>query len=336
MNLAFSIGMVMLLGLFYSWTSRINGMFFFGRTASEGLQKSAEGRAITRRYLLGVLLAMAASALIAAAGGQSGYREFGPLALLVEIVAVSFVFARANRQVRALVQARPDSGDAHEAVRKVALFEQPTYWIPGLAAILAPLAACVVTTCAAVVLAAHGAGWSVGWKNFGDSLDRQGDSFVLGMACGMLAASVGGLLVFRASVRLRTRMAQYTVRSWVALEWIATILLVGTLVCNRMGVAISHTLGKGMVLAAVLVALGVNVWNQSRAKRFVPPPVELGADDRWRWGLFYVDRGDPALFVQSRCGAGYTLNYGRVAAWPISAGILAYFVGVFFLLPHHH
>ena len=336
MNLAFSIGMVMLLGLFYSWTSRINGVFFFGRTASEGLQKSDEGRAITRQYLRGVLMTTAACALIVFAGGRGETRWFGPLGLLMEIVIVSFLFARANRQVRVLVQAQPDSGEGREAVRKVALFEQPTYWIPGLAAILAPLAACAATTCAAVVLAAHGAGWSAGWKNFGDSLDRLGDSFVLGMACGMLAASVGGLLVFRVSVRLRTRMAQYTVRSCVALEWIATILLVGTLVSNGMGVAISHTLGKGMVLVAMLAALGVNVWNQSRAKRFVPPPVELGADDRWRWGLFYVDRADPALFVQSRCGAGYTLNYGRVAAWPISAGILAYLIGVFFLLPHHH
>jgi uncharacterized membrane protein len=50
--------------------------------------------------------------------------------------------------------------------------------------------------------------------------------------------------------------------------------------------------------------------------------------------LFYVDRNDPALFVQSRCGAGYTLNYGRVAAWPISVGLLAYVVGVLFFLPH--
>jgi uncharacterized membrane protein len=62
---------------------------------------------------------------------------------------------------------------------------------------------------------------------------------------------------------------------------------------------------------------------------------EVGGDDRWRWGLFYVDRTDPALFVQSRSDAGYRLNYGRMAAWPISRGLVAYVVGMLFFLPHH-
>jgi len=84
-------------------------------------------------------------------------------------------------------------------------------------------------------------------------------------------------------------------------------------------------------------AFGLMSLNQTRAKRFVPPAVELGADDRWRWGLFYVDRTDPALFIQSRCGAGYTLNYGRFAAWPISIGVVGYLIGTLaFLGPHSH
>jgi hypothetical protein len=33
MNYAVTIGMTVLLGVFYCWTSRLNGLFFFGRTA---------------------------------------------------------------------------------------------------------------------------------------------------------------------------------------------------------------------------------------------------------------------------------------------------------------
>jgi len=259
---------------------------------------------------------------------------------LLEIVLASYAFARANGQVRELMLGQPTTETSQESgmreqVRQVALLEQPRYWIPGLPAILLPLSACVVALGAAVLAVAHGNGLGAGWSALNDTFDKQGDAFLLGMGAGLLAAASGLLLLFRTSVRLRTRMAQYTVRSSMFMEWVGTAMLLGTLVSNRYGVVISRGFGKGVVAVALAATLAVNVWNQARSKQFVPPPVEVGGDDRWRWGLFYVDRGDPALFVQSRCGAGYTLNYGRVAAWPISLGLVAYLVGVLFFLPHH-
>ncbi|HEX5283196.1 MAG TPA: hypothetical protein VFW30_03670 [Bryocella sp.] len=143
------------------------------------------------------------------------------------------------------------------------------------------------------------------------------------------------LLLFRSSARLRTNMAQYTVRATVVMEWAGLALLLAVLTCNYLAFFPEQHTIKAVVAIALLSALGTILWNQSRAKRFVPPPVEMGADDRWRWGLFYVDQNDPALFVQSRCGAGYTLNYGRMLAWPISLALVAYFVVLLFLPTHH-
>ena len=328
---AIAIGTTVLLGLLYSWTSRINGIYFFGRTADAELRASETGRAITRRYLAGVALTTVVAAAIAWAGGHVAVRSLGA-AVLLEVVALWLIFARANAAVRRLTQGHVSAGAQREVIQ-VALLEQPRYWVPGLGAILLPLAVCAAATGTAVLLVAHGAGLSAGWKALGDSMDGQGYSGMLGMATGMLAASVGFLVVFRSSARLRTTMAQYTVRAMTSLGWIATVLLVSLLACNHYAVGISRGVGKGVILAAMVGALAVAVWNQSRHKRFVPPPVETGGDDRWRWGLFYVDRADPALFVQSRCGAGYTLNYGRMAAWPISLGLVAYVVGVLFFLP---
>ena len=244
------------------------------------------------------------------------------------------IFARANAQVRELTLGMPETAAMREPLIQVALLEQPSYWIPGLGAILLPLVLCAVALLVAIVRAAPG-NLGAGWAALNDSFDRQGDAFLLGMGTGLLAASSGLLLLFRTSARLRTRMAQYTVRSSTFMEWVGTAMWIGTLVSNRLGQVISTRFGKGVVLIALAATVAVTLWNQARSKQFVPPPVEVGGDDRWRWGQFYVDPADPALFVQSRCGAGYTLNYGRALAWPISVGLVAYLVGVLFFLPHH-
>ncbi len=35
----------------------------------------------------------------------------------------------------------------------------------------------------------------------------------------------------------------------------------------------------------------------------------------WKWGMFYVNPGDPRLWVPKRLGMGWTLNFARPAAW---------------------
>ena len=334
MNQQIAIGTVVLLGVFYCWTSRINARFFFGRTASPDLKTSPEGRALTRQYLIGTLLLTAIAAVAAWAGVRSGIRPLGAGGLLVEIVGFSLVFARANRQVGQLVAEHANAGEVQ--VRQVDLLEQPRYWVPGVIAVLTPLALCAATFVAVVLAEAHGAGIQAGLNIFGERADRLGESFVLGMAVGMMAAASAVLLIFRVSVRLRTRMAQYSIRSSYFMLWAGTALTIATLGSNDLGFAMSRSFGKSLVAVALTATVIMMIWNQARSKHFVPPPVELGSDERWRWGLFYLDRNDPALFVQSRCGAGYTLNYGRVAAWPITLGALAYVVAVLFFLPHHH
>lgn len=336
MHTIFMVGVTVALGAFNCWTSRINGLFFFGRTADAESRASEQGQAITRKYLLSIALATAAAAAVVWAGGHAGYRAVAATGLLLEVAACWLIFARANGQTRLLAQGREAAGaSASASVISVPLLAHPAYWVPGLGAVLLPVGLCAAAFGAAVLTAAHGAGLRAGWTALGDSMDRLGDAFLLGMASGMLTAATGILLLFRGSARLRTKMAQYTVRSSVSLGWISTALMIGVLVSNHYGVALGHEVTRVVLAIALVAVLATFVWNQARSKQFVPAPVEVGGDDRWRWGLFYVDKGDPALFVQSRCGAGYTLNYGRVAAWPISLGLVAYVVGVLFFLPHH-
>jgi uncharacterized membrane protein len=334
-NLTIAIGSTIILGLFYSWTSRINAMFFFGRTVADELKPSAEGRSITRKYMISIAAATAASALLGSIAVRAGGRAFLPLSAVMECLLFVFIFARANTRTANLLLEHPEWTRATSSVRETSLVAEPSYWIPTVGAMLLPALIAAVSFVAALLFAGHGAGLVAGWASFTSVTDGQGYSGILGLATGMMSAAIGTLILFRTSARLRTRMAQYTVRACIAMEWIATVLLLATLVCSASGLVISRLVMKSVLLLAIAIAFLLMLWNQARLKRFVPPAVEIGADERWRWGLFYVDGNDPALFVQSRCGAGYTLNYGRVAAWPISIGLIAYFVGTLLLLPPH-
>jgi uncharacterized membrane protein len=58
-------------------------------------------------------------------------------------------------------------------------------------------------------------------------------------------------------------------------------------------------------------------------------------DKYWKLGLFYVNRDDPALFVEKRFGIGYTLNFGHPAAWVFLAVLVAVIVATTLIAPSH-
>ncbi len=87
-----------------------------------------------------------------------------------------------------------------------------------------------------------------------------------------------------------------------------------------------------LAAAAVVVAVAVRT-GQGGSRLRLPyarpgdPAVVNRDDDRfYRWGLFYVNGDDPALFVPKRFGVGWTVNLGRPLAWLLLAGTLAVLV----------
>jgi uncharacterized membrane protein len=68
----------------------------------------------------------------------------------------------------------------------------------------------------------------------------------------------------------------------------------------------------------------------------VAPVGDRTPDKYWKLGLFYVNRNDPALFVEKRFGLGFTLNFGHPGVWIFLAVLVAVWVAVRFLVPSHH
>jgi uncharacterized membrane protein len=67
-----------------------------------------------------------------------------------------------------------------------------------------------------------------------------------------------------------------------------------------------------------------------------PPVGDRTSDKYWKLGLIYINRNDPALFVEKRFGIAYTLNFGHPGAWVFLALLVGVFVAIILLAPSHH
>jgi uncharacterized membrane protein len=84
-------------------------------------------------------------------------------------------------------------------------------------------------------------------------------------------------------------------------------------------------------LAGVIVLLAVVLRTGQGGSRLrlggpgnnAPHTVNRDDDRLYRWGLFYFNRDDPALFVPKRFGIGWTLNMARPLAWVMLAATVA-------------
>jgi uncharacterized membrane protein len=70
--------------------------------------------------------------------------------------------------------------------------------------------------------------------------------------------------------------------------------------------------------------------------RAVAPVGDRTPDKYWKLGLIYINRNDPALFVEKRFGIGFTLNFGHPGAWVFLAVLVAVFVAIILIVPSHH
>jgi uncharacterized membrane protein len=103
---------------------------------------------------------------------------------------------------------------------------------------------------------------------------------------------------------------------------------------------LAFALAFTVVIVVVMVRFGQGgtrlAGSAAAASGAVAPVGDRTPDKYWKLGLFYINRSDPALFVEKRFGIGYTLNFGHPGVWIFLVVLLAVWVGVILFAPSHH
>jgi uncharacterized membrane protein len=108
----------------------------------------------------------------------------------------------------------------------------------------------------------------------------------------------------------------------------------------RLAPALPYAVGIAMLLA-VVVRTGqgghlLTVQGTPPKAPAVPGTADRDDDRFWKGGILYVNRGDPAVVVPRRFGAGWTLNFANRAAWLVVATVAATPVGIAAILAALH
>ncbi len=129
----------------------------------------------------------------------------------------------------------------------------------------------------------------------------------------------------------------------LALEftWIGLMPL-SHLQAGPLGVAPFLLIALGFVVVVVVLVTrygqgGTRLAGAAAPLSIVSAPVgDRTPDKYWKLGLFYVNRDDPALFIEKRFGVGYTLNFGHPGVWIGLAVLVAVTVAIALLAPSRH
>lgn len=312
---------------YYSWTSRINQFFFFGRSVPAEFAASPEARNIQRKYRLQIWL----GSLLAVIVGMLLYgRDISTAWLwgtLIEVMVFYFAFGQANG---ATGRNAPQSPTMKAVEAELAgTGDRP----PSMMALLAPVVTGVVILLIGLFEAASRASLGVAPQVLDRLVTAHGGERLFGFGMGMAVAGLAAALI-RNTTRSRTPLAHQALWSSMIATWAGVAVMTFAMSAAYAGHMISGVETKAVLYGIILLALGVVLFRMVVNRRYRPPSAEMNGDESWRWGLLYSNRNDPAIFVQCRCGPGFTLNYGRPLAWPILAMFMGLLVTVLVTLGH--
>jgi hypothetical protein len=146
------------------------------------------------------------------------------------------------------------------------------------------------------------------------------------VVCGFMALIAYGIEHHSAARDARIRRANLQLllgaELLVALT-IATIAFLPFLPAPQAAVALLLAIGPGFMAVVLIVVLRLGLNRSAPVGDDGRPVGDRTPDAAWRGGIFYVNRADPALFVEKRFGFGYTVNFGHPLAWVVVAAIVA-------------
>jgi uncharacterized membrane protein len=299
---------------------------FFGVTVSPDFAGGREGRSALLRYRAFIwsqgLLTLALLPIAGAADRQIIFVA----GVVGQLVGACIAFARAHGAVL------PHSISlSHVTIREAEL--TPRTGLPG--GLVAQLGPFVILAAAALYLAAHWdripdtfpmhwdfAGRADGWRT--RSLDAIVPALLGLGVCGAMAALTYALMRSARAPR-QPDLRALNVMAMLAGSYVAAIITGWATIAPVFSSTTLPAPALGIVAAALLLALTWRMIVTVRRLRQRTTIVDTGSvvgdatpDACWKWGQFYNNPQDPALFVPKRVGVGWTLNYGHPWGWPVT------------------
>lgn len=343
----FLMGIILLTGLLFYFLPELSRHdIFFSVTVDPAGRRTDEAKEILRRFRIAVAIHSFIGLVIAVTGISARHFALPVLGILWQVFGTIFAFLRARKRV--LPHAAPPS-----SIREAALVRRAPgagYWLLQLGpfAILAACAAYLQTNWRGIP-ARFPVHWGLNGKPNGWSTRSFsgvfGPLFVGGGACVFLALLSYGVTHWTRHIRstgpqavAETRFRRVQVGAFFAVQYFFACAFSAVpfmALRPHPGQAPSiapfllGTFTFVLVLYLVLIHTGQGGANLAKAGNgsaifaAVSPVGERTPDECWRAGMFYVNPKDPALLVEKRFGIGYTLNFGRPAAWFLAAFILA-------------
>jgi uncharacterized membrane protein len=358
--MAFVIGLSLV--IFYLIPRLTRPDVYFAVTVPREFRDSAEGRSILKRYraeatIFGVLALLIVLAAIRIP--ESNYLTAVMMAgLLLQILGVFLAYYRARGRVL------PHAA-APATVREAALVPRKAHLPGGWLLQLPPFA---LLAAAAIWLHLH---WDqipevfpIHWGAHGQPNNWAtrsiagvyGPLLIGAVLCALMGFLAYAMLRWSRPIRVggaagegERRFRLLMVSIIVATEYLFAVMFmwIGLLPLSH-----KQTIPAGFIPMLVLW-LGFTVvvevllmWLGQGGTRLVGSVgVECGAaapvgdrtpDRYWKLGLFYINRNDPALFVEHRFGIGYTLNLGHPGTWVFLAVLVAVLVAIILFVPSHH
>lgn len=345
----FNAGIFLLLGFLYAWMPNLlNPYLLFGVTVDDAILGDERILLLKKHYsilvtgvtLVVVSLDLILSILTNAVGPESVF----PLLLIMQLAGNFFLYLWSHSRVKRIkyshnpVQSNYRTVDT-DATKDFTVF--PFYWYILYFIITAVLSVLTLKSYAFLpqTLATHfsidGVAdgfmekscfsvYSIPFTMFLFSLLFVGINFALKRAKKVSGIAKGKVsYVQEKKFRFLWSIVLYVIGIFLlGILFAAQLVIIGLLSPGKM-VAYS-SLGGTAVIMAVIV--GLAFYTGQGGSRLPSPKEEKEVIDRdddafWKGGILYINRNDPSLFVPKRFGIGFTVNFGRPAAWIIVAAL---------------
>lgn len=127
------------------------------------------------------------------------------------------------------------------------------------------------------------------------------------------------------SVQFRRRWSLFTILTGILLTLFFSVMQI-TLIFDLPSsfIMISSLLMPLFIISYIITLAITTGQGGSRVKKLIQADgsiIDRDDDKHWKLGVFYLNKNDPAIFLEKRFGIGWTINFANPLAWLILVGI---------------